>query len=265
MQAIQVINGATAPSEAKNYTISPEGKALANIPGWKLLADPNYAKVADRTVLNRAIYNSNLASFDTAGTASTVPLSTFTNSEKAFAPTDSSPMRLNPNIEFPEDHWSVVFVAKPSVKETGDAINNIICANNTGSYGDLSPKISFLKSTNSLKIYSNGGPNDETTGSRLSYTSTTPLSEETAVYIVTGSSKNGLAIYKNGAKVASSETAAAKTPLNRQTGAGEWHVLRGARGLFGYVGVLGIDLNDATNEAYREKINSFLKQKYAIV
>ena len=149
-----------------------------------------------------------------------------------------------------------------------DANLNCIITGNTFSSDTalISPKIAFNMSTSALYVAAGGAvQQDGSRPYRLTYAQTgATMSEEVAVYIVTGSSKNGLSIYKNGVKVASSETVAAKTPLNSQTGAGDWHVLRGARGLFGYVGVLGIDLNDATNEAYREKINSFLMQKYAI-
>ncbi|WEH89777.1 hypothetical protein [uncultured Acinetobacter sp.] len=260
MQAIQIVKGATAPADAQVYTFTQEGQAIGNITGWEMLLDPNYVNIAAKTVLNRCKYKSTAVCDGTT----VVNIGQFANTQKAFETTDTNQTRLNPNIPFPADNWSVVFVAKPTVK-TDSNMNTIVTAN-TGSPTDVDkyrPKIGFTPSTNNLAIMLGSALAQNET--RLTYASPTPLSNETAVYIVTGSSKNGLAIYKNGVKVASSTTDNAKKLLNDQIGAGEWHVLRGARGLFGYVGLLSIDLNDNANKGFRDQINQFLMSKYGVV
>lgn len=263
MQAIQIVKGATAPADAQVYTFTTEGQAIGNISGWEMLLDPNYVNVSLKTVLNRCKFKSSAVS-DNSGAAVVVNIGQFANGQKAFDISDTNQTRLNPNIPFPADNWSVIFVAKPVVK-TGTNLNVILTGNTYSSDAALiSPKIGFNLATNILYI-AQGGAIQQEGGYRLAYTSPTPLSDETAVYIVTGSSKNGLAIYKNGVKVASSTTDSAKKALNNQIGAGEWHVLRGARGLFGYVGLLSIDLNDNVNKGFRDQINQFLMSKYGVV
>lgn len=262
MQAIQIVKGATAPYDAQVYTFTPEGQAMGSIPGWEALIDPSYVNTTLKTALNRCKYKSNAVS-DSSGAAVVVNIGQFSNGQKAFDMSDTNQTRLNPNIPFPTDNWSVVFVAKPIVK-TGTNLNVVLTGNTYFSDAALvSPKIGFSLNTNSLYI-AQGGAIQQEGNYRLAYTSPTPLSDETAVYIVTGSSKNGLAIYKNGVKVASSTSQGSKAPLNNQIGAGEWHMLRGARGLFGYVGLLSIDLNDAVNKGFRDQINQFLMSKYGI-
>ncbi|WOQ37394.1 hypothetical protein [Acinetobacter soli] len=263
MQAVQIVKGATAPADAQTYSFTPEGLAIGNITGWQMLLDPNYVNVSNKTVLNRCKYQSNAIS-DSSGSTVFVNIGQFANTQKAFEITETLPARLNPNIPFPADNWSVIFVAKPVVK-TGINLNVILTGNTYSSDAALiSPKIGFNLASNILYI-AQGGAIQQEGSYRLAYTSPTPLSDETAVYIVTGSSKNGLSIYKNGVKVVSSISANAKLPLNSQIGAGEWHVLRGARGLFGYVGLLSIDLNDNANKGFRDQINQFLMSKYGVV
>lgn len=249
MITYQKVEGATAAADAKTFTPSAEGQAMAHIPGWQLLYDPSFTlsdKLQNRCIKNR--YDSLVAGVINKG---------LINSQTAFNPTDAANIRVNPNLDFPRDNWSVVFVAKPSVKSISD-INSIVTAN-TYKATAIVPCIAFTASTNSLKIYKGGALGD--TEARLTYLSPTPLANETAVYIITGSSKTGLAIYKNGILVANNSN---KDLFTEQYAAGEWNILRGARGAFGYIGILAIDLNDPINKLFREQINTFLMQKYGV-
>ncbi|ALH95600.1 hypothetical protein [Acinetobacter equi] len=251
MITYQIIEGAKASKNAKKFTPSPEGVAMANIPGWELLIDPDH--VTSSTVQNRCIRNTfcELVS-------GSINLGTFANGQKAFNPTDALPIRINPNLEFPIDAWSLIFVAKPDVK-TGVDLNTIITAN-TYTADKITPSVAFSASTTTFRIMKGGALSD--LERRLTYTPSVPLSEKVSVYIVTGSIANGLAIYQDGVLVASNSN---KDLINDQWQAGEWNILRGARGLFGMIGLLSIDLNDPLNAEYRNQMNDFLMQKYAIV
>lgn len=250
MITYQIIEGAKASKNAKKFTPSPEGVAMANIPGWELLIDPDH--VTSSTVQNRCIRNTFCELF-----SGSINLGAFENGQKAFNPTDAFPIRINPDLDFPVEAWSLVFVAKPSVKSVAD-LNTIVTANNYIA-DDIVPSVGFGSSTTTLRVMKSGALADLSI--RLNYNSASPLADASAVYIVTGSITNGLSIYKNGVLVANN---ADKSQFNSQWQAGEWHILRGARGLFGMIGLLSIDLNDPLNAEYRNQMNDFLMQKYAI-
>lgn len=253
MLTYQIVEGATAGKNAQTFIPTEEGKAMAHVPGWLMLLDPDY--VLQNGVQNRCIKDG-VAEY-AAGTH--VNIGKFKSGQNAFNPTNSNQLRLNPNIDFPRDAWSLVFVAKPDVKTPPDL--NTIITSNTYKTGVIKVGVAFPSSASTLRIMENGGITDGKT--RLTYTpvESNRLSEGEAVYIVTGSSKNGLSIYKNGVLVASNQN---KDLISEEWRAGDWHVLRGARGLFGMIGLLSIDLNDPANHSFRNQINGFLMNKYEI-
>lgn len=253
MLAYQVVDGATAGKNAQTFNPTAEGKAMAHVPGWMMFLDPDY--VLQNGVQNRCIKDG-VAEY-VAGTSAKI--AKFANGKNAFNPTNTNQLRLNPNFDFPRDAWSLIFVAKPDVKTPPDL--NTIITSNTYKSGSVRVGVAFSSSTLTLRVMENGGITDDKT--RLTYTPSNdvPLSESESVYIVTGSTKNGLSIFKNGALVASNSNV---DLIQEEWRAGEWHVLRGARGLFGMIGLLAIDLSDPVNNIFRNQINDFLMCKYAL-
>lgn len=252
MLAYLEIEGATAGKDAQTFKPTSEGLAMAHVPGWVMLLDPDY--IDSKGVLNRCV-KGNVAAYMNATTAN---LAAFTNGQTAFNPIDSKQLRINPDIDFPTDAWSLVFVAKPDVKAIADM--NMIVTSNEYSTETVKVGVGFHPSSGSLRVMKSGALS--TLGVRMIYSPESGLlSDFESVYIVTGSTKNGLSIYKNGVLVASNQDTSAVTEGWQ---AGEWHVLRGARGLFGMIGLLSIDLNDQINEGFRNQINGFLMEKYEI-
>ena len=236
----------------KKFIPTPEGVAMASIPNWVALADPNYISASG--VKNRTQRDSNFTIVQGG-----INLGAFPNGEKSFNPTDAVISRLLSPVDFPKDEWSVFFVVKPVEKIIEPLNQAIITANNdmTADIKKYAPSIRLLRDGTGIGIYRTGALADQ--NRRLAYKSTDMLGVS-SLFIATFSKDLGLSIYRNGAKVA--ENTSDKNPINDQFGLGSWSLLRGCRGDVGMIGVLGLDLNKAANTGYRKQIEEYLQSRY---
>lgn len=252
MIAYQILDISNSNADAVKYTPTAEGKAFGNTPGFVAFLDPNYASI-EKGVLNRV----NNQDFWLSSTGN-MPLSTFANGEKCFAPTKDTLIQIRPKANFPQSDWSVFFVAQ-AVEGPSQAEGGLMQAIVTGdSSADYTPALRFFRSGEGFAVMKSGGLSD---GTRRLTLSDAAVKNVTKVYVVTFSVKNGLSIYVNGVKRAS--VADANVIANDYL-AGKWSIMRGFMGKAGMIGILSIDLNDATNDAYRNNITNFLMQKYSV-
>lgn len=252
MIAYQVLDIANSNPDAVKYTPSAEGKAFGNTPGFVAFLDPNYASI-EKGVLNRV----NNQDFWLSSTGN-MPLSTFANGEKCFAPTKDTLIQIRPKSNFPQNEWSVFFVAQ-AVEGQSQAEGGLMQAIVTGdSSADYAPAVRFFRSGEGLAVMKAGALSD---GTRRLTLSDAAIKGVTKVYVVSFSAKNGLSIYVNGSKRSS---VLDTNVIANDYLAGKWSILRGFMGKAGMMGILSIDLSDATNDLYRNNITNFLIQKYGI-
>lgn len=236
---------------AKQLVITPEGEALGAIPGWNLLLDPEHM-INPNTIRNRARRGGQAVNNDT------IVLSTFGNDTPAFAPVSDNLIRAPFNSAPNSEAWSVfsVFQFSPSA-----ALPRIFSPVTDTDEGDVALQIGFSANGDNLFVYSEG----RSTGAvqRLSASvnlSTTGLTPN--LFIFTGSTRDGLRIYRNGTVIA--ENPDDKRALNAAINPGEMECFRGTRGLWGMTGLLDIDLGWAEHSAYRRRIEAIMATKYGI-
>jgi hypothetical protein len=234
-------------SPAPVIPISPEGQAMANVPGWAILLDPGHIQGA--TIRNRCRAN-------TFVTPANLPMGTlggnpvFLPSLEAGMRTNSATVGMNPTA------WSVFAVALPVTSgEVQRVVGNAVGDNEIPS--EVTPRLGFSANGNNASIFGSG-----TGVSRLVYTGNFASRGGLSLVMWTSSTRDGLRIFDNGAQVAAN--AGDKAALTASFAPGQIDLLRFCRGTYGMVGVLDIDLGWAEHAGFRRRIESFLMTRYGI-
>jgi hypothetical protein len=227
--------------------ITPEGQAMASIPGWAILLDPGH--VVGATIRNRCRAN-------TFVTPASLPLGTL-GGNPVFLPTAENGMRANSaSVGINATAWTVFAVALPVAAASFQRV-----IGNQSSDAEppdvVTPRIGF--GTNALAAQIGGSGSG---GTRLTYTGNFANRSGLSLVMWTSSTRDGLRIFDNGTLAAAN--AGDKAALTASFAPGQIDLLRFCRGTYGMVGVLDIDLGWSEHAGYRRRIEDFMFAKYAI-
>lgn len=232
------------PSNLPPVSRSPEGIAMAHIPGWSLFADPKYVK--NGRVRNRAAPRS------LTSTSGTLAFTTL-NGEQMID-TTAAEARLTGLPAIDPTSWTVFSVFRP-IELTGPSYD-VARSITDAPVGGLSMRVGLNAGAARITIY------EGTSAIRLAYTPPINFNNRLALLMYTFSVRDGLKIFENGELVATAPDD--KRPLTQGYGAGQWQMYRLNRGLIGMGGHLHTDLGAPENDGYRRQIEQFLMEKYGI-
>lgn len=247
-QVLQGVRLAGAPA-LPTVTPTPEGKAMASIPGWVVFIDPDYR--VDSGVRNRASASAVFPAPDDPVGSGSFPLT----GEKAFAIGEGRE-RFIPDIAFPSEAWTVFAVlngdfSAGSSKEIARSVNLD---------EEYALRVGFNSSGSSMAVYTGPTPSVY----RIQYEPPVSFEGRTALAMYTFSTRDGLRLYHNG-QLGAHEPAETQ-PLTHSIGPNQWEFFSiPLRGLVGMTGVLSIDLGWPEHAGYRRSIEQFLMSKYGIV
>lgn len=235
---------------------TPEGRAMGAIPGWSVFVDPAYASpdyARNRAVSSSTPYFSGAIAFSEI------------EGEPAFNFSNEQPGRLQAPIggEINKDRWSVFFVtAGASGEGSSSSPRQEIVSPSDSEVEGLCLRIVIASPPSwPVSIYEGAG-RDDGQPRRLDYLGTELGGETPALIICTFSIEHGLAIWRDGEKVA--EDSSDRRPLTAATGPGDYEMFRYRRGKQGMAGILNIDLSAPENTGHRRAIEKFLMSKYDI-
>lgn len=246
MRSILVLDGVSLPHATGRPVVSltPADKAIAHIPGWQMLVDPDY--IVSGKARNLALPNNITGHY-----GSNFTTGTFANGERAFDLSEDR--RILPNIAFPTEAWTFFAVAKPSTSDIGQRY--VSAVNESSSPSVIEPSLGLTAGAGGVRTWSRG-----ISDARASVSMS--LADQEVYIMWTGSTRDGLRIYINGVEL--DHNASATEPFNKNSGPGEWRCLYGVRGLVGMMGLLSIDLGWTENTGYRRALDRFLMSKYGI-
>lgn len=237
-------------------------EAFGLIPNWLLLVDPDDVKGSGGTwnrTQDATDADVDAALLDiTSSVNSGNNIGTFSSGQAAYSPRDSGYVQFESNVAFPDDAWSFFAVADP-LPRAGSSVN-LLTASLSYSDPELAPRLAFSPDGSKFVVYKNQQNADS--NYRLSYTPAISFIGRRSLMMVTWSTREGLRIFENGIEVAADPNKNA--PFTQSSGVGEWDVLSWARGDFGVMGLLGLDLGWAENAVYRRLIEAAMIDKYSI-
>lgn len=247
-------------------TITPEGRALAAIPGWRALIDPAYKAPLGNGYRNRAMSRNYLVS------ASGYAPQSFANGEPAFsslavahANAARTEFALNPQ------EFSIFFV----LKRTADPISvssYLLRPIQSPASEDQIGAYVFSSTAKGLVLHNTLPAAPYVYRMILpSALELVPGKSDSVLCMFTFSVERGLTGYVNGKEVARNATD--KRPLSPgfyETAANRMHQqtsgeLSSNPVIYGMHGILDIDLSKPEYTANRYQIEEFLKTKYAII
>lgn len=238
---------------------TPEGRAMAAIPGWKMLIDPDYA--TSTGVRNRAAPSS----------VAPLPggdlfLGEFENGAPAFAIPDDESGQIGapiPGCDINPEGFSFFWVVSDFAGQAG---RHYVLRTLEQEEGVIAPSIAMVRFAEEdwVTVYEDsvnatGRPvrlNLTLTGSERLTLSTPRL------IMVTFSTAHGLSIYVDGEMKASDPSDT--RPLNFGFNGDELAAFISLRAKMGMAGLLNIDLNAPENTGHRRAIEKFLMDKYGI-
>lgn len=238
-------------------SITPEGKAMGSIPGWKMLLDPAYP--AGTGLLNRARANDVLNTIDAA--LEPGDFGQFANGEIAYSMGNSITKRLPSTFAMNVDAWSAFFVLSIDRSGTASGGTELMRPEDRLSDG-IGPRIT-VRTNGQFAII---GTRDSNI--RLDTGGNSFPDDSVRVMMATFSVREGLRIFDNGKLVA--ENGNDRAPLDEQFTAGEFAFFRSRPSsgiescLIGMTGILDIDLGWPEHAGYRRAIERFLMDKYGI-
>lgn len=258
-----VLNGLDL-SEAESLPLAPAsevGKALAHIPGWSMLLDPDYLSIQQQSALNRARRNSfaNLLNGELAE-------GNFPSGASSIDNTDS-PLNLSGPVSWNPDEWTYFVVFErvsggPSIgiRAFAEPVED------DQALGEITPHMgvntSGIGSTISVFERRAPGSDREDMIVRIEYTSNESFIDRAAMVMVTFSTDRGLRMYENG--ILKATEASDTRALTKGFKSGEWQMFRNARAHWGHAGLLSRDLSRPEAEADRIRIERFMLDKYQI-
>lgn len=266
MLRYEKVNLSVPQTTLGHLKITPEGRALAAIPGWRALIDPAYKAPAGNGYRNRAMSRNYVIS--TAGYAEQA----FDNGEPAFSSLSGAHASAS-RMEFalnPQE-FSVFFVLKtgmtlePTPSYLLRPIQSPASNDQIGAY-ILSTSDASLVLHNTLPaapyVYRVRLP---------SALMRVPGKSDSVLCMFTFSVERGLTGFVNGKEVARNATD--KRPLSPgfyEPGTNRLHQQTSGGGaiesvIYGMHGILDIDLSKPEYTANRYQIEEFLKTKYAII
>lgn len=233
---------------------TPEGVAMGNIPGWAMLADPDYVSDAEQWVRNRARPNSK-----GPVNAGTLRLGEFDNGATALNPIIGDNFTYQSTVEINPNEWSAFVVVQPTAS-SGAPMAPMRATQTTD---ELCLRLGIPASNlDEFIVYESTDP-DLSNPRRASYTANFSDRTTPALMMACFSVGRGITLYDNGLQVVRVEDD--KRPL--QAGlSGENNItcLDYYRGKMGLSGMLNIDLSKADNYGYRRSIERFVMNKYGI-
>lgn len=266
MLRYEKVNLSVPQTTLGHLTITPEGRALAAIPGWRALIDPAYKAPLGNGYRNRAMSRNYLVS------ASGYVAHSFANGEPAFsslaaahANTARADFALNPQ------EFSFFFVLKrteapiPVSSYLLRPIQNPASEDQIGAY--------IFSSTKKGLVLHNTLPAAPYVYRMIlpSVLEQVPGKSDSVLCMFTFSVERGLTGFVNGKEVARNATD--KRPLSPgfyETAANRLHQQTSGGDatnpvIYGMHGILDIDLSKPEYTANRYQIEEFLKTKYAII
>lgn len=248
----QVLQGVrlSGASGLPTVTPTPEGKAMASIPGWLIMIDPAYREGPD--VLNRAAPSAIIPSSDSPPVgAGSFP----TTNEPAFA-IGTGHERFFPDVAFPVEAWTFFSVLNGDFLSTQSPKELVLSKNLDQEYA---LRLGFNASGTDMAVFTGPTPSVY----RIRYAPPDPFEGRTALVMYTFSTREGLRLYHNGELGAHEPTET--QPLDHSVGPNQWEFFSlSLRGLVGMTGLLDIDLGWPEHAGYRRSIERFLMDKYGI-
>lgn len=226
--------------------LTADGRTMGHIPGWASYISPEYV-VSPTRVRERVVADTELFT----GSA---PTEATSDGATVFAPTPEESMQVNGETDINPDAYSVFFVARPTdVSQVQYAIRV------RSDFQENNPfRIGFRANGSQIAFYDS----PDGSGASLTYDGGYSDREGLSLLVVTFSTERGVSIFDNGRLVASDSEI--NTPPDSGYRASEWSYLFLARGLWGDLGVLNIDLSAPENTGYRRAIERRMRQKYVI-
>lgn len=240
------------PSKGQ-YIRSPEGELLGDLPGWSLMFDPKFINEKGN-IRNRVERNT----FVSALSSYTVKQS---GSAALLGATEVNKGKFQPNLQINVQEWTAFFVCKPQVA-TGAIPLGVFrtIGRDVESTTQKGMNISFLTTTETLRIYRNGSNNPGGSANAVLSAAVPPEKiEQLAGYMVTFSVTNGYKIYCDGVLIGSSTNV---TPINFGFNSGEWELFPDFVGEMGLSGLLSVDLSKDEYAQYRTNLWQLINQRY---
>lgn len=225
----------------------PVSQAIGGIPGWKVFIDPSEGNA--NTLPNLARANSafapNTGAFEYGSFGA--GLDTYVSDDWANAPDKRlvSPVAINPTA------FTLFYVINTTAVGT-DGNRTLARAVDTVPSG--SEEVQFrIDTSNNLRFIRDSG--SITAAGAM-------VDDETALIMATFSTRDGVAIRKDGAELTADATET--DPINFGFGAYQWNMLRTPFGEHGMMGALDIDLSWPEHAGYLRQLETYLMTRYGI-
>ncbi|MEG1203439.1 MAG: hypothetical protein RSD82_14850 [Comamonas sp.] len=238
-----------------SIVVTPEGKAMGHIPGWKALIDPSY--LVDTGTRNRALPSNILKGLDALTYGAFGGNTAFTLPPRSRSNGPIARFDMNPSA------WTWFCVVKNEMVTPGGA--SYLLSPISSIVGGILPYI-VLRTAGQVSVASELP--QVSTVYRVSADTAALSGSPASLIMVTFSTSEGIKMFKNGALVA--ENKADKNALTDGYQSGNLQVMPAgatrASGslLLGLQGLLDIDLGAAENAGYRRIIERFILAKYSI-
>lgn len=253
-------------SNSSRLIRTPEGRAIAHIPGWEYMIDPDY--IGSNWIRNRCKPNSKIYLNSSTGNTSvnnilnirdvnyfnsvanahyrTTPDNKSKISKTAFTVFCVIATSTDPQITYP--HW----ILRPDhITGDPDSLKNLpnFAASPTGSL---------------LEVYSEitGANHQQEVANRIcrfELKSSIRTNDKPSLVMLTFSTDNGYSAYQNG-ELLGNEPIFTEQAYELEN----FSNFRNIRGVFGMTGILNIDLSLQENIVYRKQLESFVMKKYDI-
>lgn len=245
------LGGVDVPSALPAVTITPLDRAFASIPGLHTLIDPEYR--VGMGARNLARQNDVLSN----STASGALTGAFPNGAAAFNCTDTNTAQFVSSVDMNPTQWSLIFAHRITARLEGTG--HLVIGPGPQSGNDpVIPRMGFFGPGTSARAWNSGNQTDA--DPIISYAPPASFVNRAAVSMFTFSGGT-IRYFENGVQRASASAA----PLTNRYQAGQWVMLRFARGLFGNIGVTSSDLSLPSMAAHRARVTEYLMQKYGVL
>lgn len=238
-----------------SIVVTPEGKAMGHIPGWKALIDPSYP--VDTGTRNRALPSNILKGLDALTYGALGGNTAFTLPSRLRSNGPIARFDMNPT------EWTWFCVLKNEM--VSPAGPSYLLSPISSIVGGILPCI-VLRTSGQLSVASELP--QVSTVYRVSADTAVPSGSPASLMMVTFSTTEGIKMFKNGSLVA--ENKSDKNALTDGYQSGNLQIMTagstsGAGNLLlGLQGILDIDLGAAENSGYRRIVERFVMSKYGI-